>query len=140
MRVAQEQIDAMSSKFSELHTKLDETRPFEEKIKYQQELTKNVFLLDQMEAVTPSNNIIGIGSKFRACVVTDGNITTDDYILSESDVPVKGYRVILTNCPLAKALMGKTVKDTEVYDVSGYKVIATVLEIYKEKAKIKTII
>ena len=140
MRVAQEQIDAMSSKFSELHTKLDETRPFEEKIKYQQELVKNVFLLDQMEAVTPSNNIIGIGSKFRACVVTDGNITTDDYILSESDVPVKGYRVILTNCPLAKALMGKTVKDTEVYDVSGYKVIATVLEIYKEKVKIKTII
>ena len=140
MRVAQEQIDAMSSKFSELHTKLDETRPFEEKIKYQQEITKNVFLFDQMEAVTPSNNIIGIGSKFRACVVTDGNITTDDYILSESDVPVKGYRVILTNCPLAKALMGKTVKDTEVYDVSGYKVIATVLEIYTEKVKIKTII
>ena len=140
MRVAQEQIDAMSSKFSELHTKLEETRPFEEKIKYQQEIERNVSLLDQMEAVTPCDNIIGIGSKFRACVVTDGNITTDDYILSESDVPVKGYRVILTNCPLAKALMGKTVKDTEVYDVSGYKVTATVLEIYKEKAKIKTII
>ena len=138
MRVAQEQIDAMSSKFSELHTKLDETRPFEEKIKYQQELTKNVFLLDQMEAVTPSNNIIGIGSKFKACVVTDGNITTDDYILSESDVPVKGYRVILTNCPLAKALMKKTVNDEVEFDVDSYKVTVTVNKIYKEKTMIKT--
>ena len=138
MKVAREQIDAMSSKLYELHTKLDETRPFEEKIKYQQELTKNVFLFDQMEAVTPSNNVIGIGSKFRACVVTDGNITTDDYILSESDVPVKGYRVILTNCPLAKALMGKTVNDTVEFDVNSYKVVATVNEIYKKKIIIKT--
>ena len=140
MRVAQEQIDTISGNLSTIHDNLNKKGTSEEKVEYIQELLNKVDLLKEMEAVTPSNNIIGIGSKFRACVVTDGNITTDDYILSESDVPVKGYRVILTNCPLAKALMGKTVKDTEVYDVSGYKVIATVLEIYKEKAKIKTII
>ena len=62
----------------------------------------------------------------------------DDGILSESSEPVDGYMVIQPNCPMAKAIMGKTVGDKVKFNVLVENSEVTVNEIYKQKVKVKT--
>ncbi len=143
MLIVREQVDRISDDFLNAHEQLKKTESFGKKYDYLKELMENIKLLDSLNVISNQSDSIGIGSKFSVSLKQDNYTYTNDYIISEINIPVEGYMVILPNCPLAQSLIGKKKNDQVEYSVSGYKLTATVNEVYKEnrnkKIKTKTI-
>lgn len=88
------------------------------------------------EVVSSNSDTIEVGSKFNATIDFYGK-ETNNYILSDIDIPVEGYIVITPSAPIAKAVMGKKENDSFSYDVNSHIINGTINKIIKPKVKSK---
>lgn len=79
-----------------------------------------------------TEEVIDLGSRFRATIDFNGSLDTTDYLISDSNLKVPGFMAISTRSPLAQAVMGLKVQDKFKYDVIGHVYNGIIDEIYKE--------
>ena len=125
--------------------KLDraESESLRERMIISRELTDLTLLLSGKPIRENSEDVIGLGSKFRAILKSDGFEEEEiDFIISESAIKAPGFFTVTINSPLGKNALGKKVGDSFTYATENISNECTIKEIYKltkEQPKQKTI-
>lgn len=142
MNLTAEQIEELKREIKEKRAFLDQLHEdakgnLSKRLAVAKELNALTDMLIEAVTLTSNNDdVIGLGSKFSATIEDDFETTTEDYLISDSNIKVPGFVAITSDSPFAKAVMGKRANDNFAYNVKDYKVKGLINQVYKSEKEI----